>query len=378
MKKHLQQFLFGTTLNNQTFPNIIWLLFRLHIGLSIAIGAGLPKMKDGLAPEWFVKQVGDLGFTFISPTFWATVASWGEFVGGIGLAIGLFTRFNAIQLAFQFFVISYMWYDNPVPVVGMYVQQLFFFCYLLVAAFGGGKFSLDYIIKNLKSIKIAKPKFALLFIIGLLSLSASAQKKPLKGSGIIIAKQFEFVNFNEIEVVDFAGVVNVTIGDSFSIRSEVDDNISDLLSVEQKNNTLTLSFKNNWNNRKYIENTHTKIEIVMPKLKYVKNNGNNTLRINNLNEQDFSIICKGNGTCVLQGVVQKLIATCRENGNLNAKKLIAIQCESADVMGNGNLSINTDSNFNASVSGNSNITNYGKGKAIIISKMGNGEISYKN
>jgi uncharacterized membrane protein YphA (DoxX/SURF4 family) len=150
MKNNIRQFLFGTSLNNNTTLNIGWLLFRLHIGLSIAIGAGFPKMKDLNAPGWFAAQVGKLGFTFPSPAFWATVASWGEFVGGLCIALGLLTRFNAAQLAFQFFVVSFLWYENPEPITGMYFQNTLFMSFLLIAIAGGGKYSVDKIIYNRK------------------------------------------------------------------------------------------------------------------------------------------------------------------------------------------------------------------------------------
>jgi len=80
MKTQLRQFLFGTSLGENTAMNIGWLLFRLHVGLSIAIHAGWPKMSSIAAPGWFVDQVAGLGFTFPSPGFWAVTASWGEFV----------------------------------------------------------------------------------------------------------------------------------------------------------------------------------------------------------------------------------------------------------------------------------------------------------
>jgi hypothetical protein len=67
---------------------------------------------------------------------------------GILIAIGLFTRFAALQLAFQFFVISYIWYNEPEPLTGMYFQQLYFFCYLLTMVAGGGRFSLDALISR--------------------------------------------------------------------------------------------------------------------------------------------------------------------------------------------------------------------------------------
>jgi uncharacterized membrane protein YphA (DoxX/SURF4 family) len=137
------RFFIGHLLPNNSWLNAGWLLLRVHVGLSLAIHAGWPKMADGLAPDWFIKQVGEIGFTVISPAFWATVASWGEFVGGLLLALGFLTRFNALQLLFQFFVISFIWYDEPEPITGMYFQQTLFMCYLLFAIGGGGRFSLD-------------------------------------------------------------------------------------------------------------------------------------------------------------------------------------------------------------------------------------------
>lgn len=147
----------GSIQFNSTYAEIIYLLFRLHVGLSISIGAGLSKVFhkvnesgntdwNNLAfgvPDWFIEQVGEIGFKFPNAIFWAYAATYGEFIGGLCIALGFFTRFNAIQLAFQFFVISFIWYDEPNFILGMYYQQLFFFAFVLIAGFGGGKFSVE-------------------------------------------------------------------------------------------------------------------------------------------------------------------------------------------------------------------------------------------
>ena len=140
--------------------DVAWLLFRLHLGLSIAIGAGWAKLVNlttaqetaKLAtsaaplgpPDWFVQQVANLGFTYPTPYLWAWLAAWGEFAGGLLLAVGLLTRWSGVQLAFQFLVIAFLWYDEPEPFLGMYYQQLLFWAFLLVAVVGGGRYSLDY------------------------------------------------------------------------------------------------------------------------------------------------------------------------------------------------------------------------------------------
>lgn len=177
----MKKFLFSSITGYNKKMNIAWLVFRVYIGLSMALNAGLPKITARLtAPDWFSKQVGEIGFAFPSPVFWATIASWGEFLGGLLITIGLFTRISAIQLAFQFFVVSFIWYNEPMPIVGMYYQQLLFWGYVLIAVGGAGTISIDqWILRRKSSIITYKAKAAVVIIVGMLFLnSTKAQSLP--------------------------------------------------------------------------------------------------------------------------------------------------------------------------------------------------------
>lgn len=262
MKSQLRQFLFGTSIGDNKVMNIGWLLFRLHVGLSIAIHAGWPKMNTMAAPGWFTDQVAGLGFTFPSPEFWAATASWGEFVGGILIAVGLFTRFAALQLAFQFFIIAFLWYENPEPVTGMYFQQLFFWCYVLITFSGGGKYSLDKLIMNRQKIKIAPSiKIAVASIASILlcvGMNSNAQNpavsindfKPLEG---VWKGTLTYLDYNNktnetiktnIEVI----IKNKNIFElGFFYTDEPDHNEKDKYTISE-NGTMV-------NNRKVIERT---------------------------------------------------------------------------------------------------------------------------
>ena len=182
----MKQFLFGSTLNGTKWFNIAWLLFRFYIGFTIAIGAGWPKMYEITAPGWFVKQVGELGFTFPSPAFWAAAAAWGEFVGGLCIAFGFFTRISAIQLAFQFFVVAFIWYNEPAPMVGMYYQQLLFWGFVLIAVAGSGKYAVDHYIMQSKqknsSLKQFAPAAGIAVLLFLLSSFVQQQEPVLQPS----------------------------------------------------------------------------------------------------------------------------------------------------------------------------------------------------
>jgi uncharacterized membrane protein YphA (DoxX/SURF4 family) len=174
----MKQFFFSSTFTGNKAFNIAWLLFRFYTGITIAIGAGWPKMNQILAPGWFVEQVSKLGFTFPSPAFWAGAAAWGEFVGGLCIAVGFFTRFSAMQLAFQFFVISFIWYEEPLPMFGMYYQQLLFWAFVLISVAGSGKYGIDSWIIHRKKIITAKHLTSAFGIAALLIALSSFAQKP--------------------------------------------------------------------------------------------------------------------------------------------------------------------------------------------------------
>jgi uncharacterized membrane protein YphA (DoxX/SURF4 family) len=358
MKNTIRQFLFGTSLNHNTTLNIGWLLFRLHIGLSIALGAGFPKMKDLNAPGWFAEQVGKLGFTFPSPAFWATMASWGEFVGGLCIALGLLTRFNAAQLAFQFFVVSFLWYDNPEPITGMYFQNTLFMCFLLIAFAGGGKYSLDNLFLHHKNIAVNKKlKPAITTIVLLLFSCVMVAQKPLNGSGVIISKNYDYTNFTSLSIKDVADAkVKISLGKNYKITAKVDDNLAEDFIVALDDKKLSLSIAKNRENKRYIEETNISIDIEMPDLENFIHSSNSNVLITNINNKQLAIKNTGNGSLTLEGNTAILNIKCSGNGNVNAKNLIAVTAE-ATARGNGNIYINAAKITSFNRTGNGNIIN---------------------
>ena len=86
-RKVLLSFLFGGPAH-LTWPAEVGLfILRVWSGLALALLHGLGKIR---APEDFIAGVQDRGFPVPTLTGW--MAIFGEFVGGILLALGLFTR----------------------------------------------------------------------------------------------------------------------------------------------------------------------------------------------------------------------------------------------------------------------------------------------
>lgn len=96
-RKVLASFLFGGP-TVRTWPAEFGLLIlRLWAGLALALLHGRAKVFDPVMFDRFTQGVASLGFPF--PTASAWFAALGEFLGGLLLAAGLFTRPAALWIA---------------------------------------------------------------------------------------------------------------------------------------------------------------------------------------------------------------------------------------------------------------------------------------
>jgi len=143
---------------------------RLLIGHAF-IDAGLNKLSAGSrAPEWFANQDFAMPFGLISANLNWFMVTWGEILAGIGVALGLFTRFFALTLIVITVVaiaavhwpsswdsLGQLWEGYSVSRVvedgefrGNYRIPLMFLAMLLpLALMGGGKLSLDQLLLKL-------------------------------------------------------------------------------------------------------------------------------------------------------------------------------------------------------------------------------------
>jgi putative oxidoreductase len=120
---------------------LTWPLIRFAVGLNLLVH-GWGKVTRG--PGAYVKAFADQGFET------ATMAwVWGglliEFVGGIALILGLFTRFWAAAAAIEMAIISYSYLGNGFGWLNRgyeYTLMWGLVCFA-IALRGGGPYSLD-------------------------------------------------------------------------------------------------------------------------------------------------------------------------------------------------------------------------------------------
>lgn len=128
------------------------LALRLHLGLTMAINAGLGKVAEFPAAPWFVEQVAGMGFP--AAAAFAFLAAWGEVLGGLLLAAGLFTRFAAGQLCIQMGVAAFI-YHGVFPVVDLHITHVLFWTFGCLTLLGGGRYSLDSILHRRIDVVVA-------------------------------------------------------------------------------------------------------------------------------------------------------------------------------------------------------------------------------
>jgi putative oxidoreductase len=144
--------------------DIALLLLRLT-GLGMAINHGWGKISSFAAGggDRFIAGVEALGFPM--PVIFAWVAALAEFGGGLLLALGLGTRIAASFAAFAMVVAAFLrhrFHQHLLVAVGLLdatpeevkewgnpeMGLLYLVCFIVIILMGGGRYSLDYLIRR--------------------------------------------------------------------------------------------------------------------------------------------------------------------------------------------------------------------------------------
>lgn len=138
----LKNFLFKTTPDSSFINEISMLIFRVSAGLMMAFLHGRGKIPPS---EKFISGVEALNFPL--PTIFAWSAGISEFVGGLLLALGLFTRPSALLIACTMIVAAFGRHIND-PWSVKELSLIYLVISLVFLTRGSGKFSIDNLIKQ--------------------------------------------------------------------------------------------------------------------------------------------------------------------------------------------------------------------------------------
>lgn len=123
-------------------PDLGLLIFRLFVGLAMAFSHGLGKLPPS---EQLIAGVTAMGFPL--PILFAWSASLSEFLGGLLIATGLYTRWASAFLGFTMAVAAFVAHAAD-PFGKKEMALLYLFSCILLVLQGGGKFSLDRLFRK--------------------------------------------------------------------------------------------------------------------------------------------------------------------------------------------------------------------------------------
>ena len=138
----LKKILFGGESGLSYAANAGLALLRIFAGVSIAFAHGLAKLPPS---EGLISNAGHLGFPM--PTLFAWAAGMSEFLGGIFLALGLFTRISSFFVAFTMLTaILGVHAADPYQKKELAFMYLFFALAFMIK--GSGDWSLDGVLRK--------------------------------------------------------------------------------------------------------------------------------------------------------------------------------------------------------------------------------------
>ncbi len=138
----LKKLLFGGESGLSFAANLGITILRIFAGASLAIAHGFGKLpvKPG-----FIENTANLGFPM--PAVFAWAAALSEFLGGIFLALGVFTRISGFFIAFTMFIAAFIANAGK----GFEKQELALFYLVVGLVFllkGAGDWSLDAVFRR--------------------------------------------------------------------------------------------------------------------------------------------------------------------------------------------------------------------------------------
>ncbi|MCO6512235.1 MAG: DoxX family protein [Aridibacter famidurans] len=138
----LKSILFGGAPVHSVSASAGMALLRIFAGIGLALGHGIGKMPP--SPR-FVEGVANLGFP--APGVFAWAAGLSEFVGGLCLALGLFTRVSSFFIFCTMFTAAFVRHIND-GFDGQEKALLYMFSALLFLFAGSGNWGVDAFVRE--------------------------------------------------------------------------------------------------------------------------------------------------------------------------------------------------------------------------------------
>ena len=137
----MKKLFFGGTESTVT-TDLALAVLRIFTGLAMAFGHGIRKVPPS---EGFINGTAEMGFPL--PAFFAYMAAYSEFFGGIFLALGFMTRPSAFFVSATMFVAGFIRHADD-PFGSAEKAYLYFVIGLVYMIIGSGRLSIDQVVRR--------------------------------------------------------------------------------------------------------------------------------------------------------------------------------------------------------------------------------------
>lgn len=131
---------FGNKLEKE-LTNWAWLILRVSVAI-LMLRYGYAKLLKLMEPDLaFVDPIG------LGPQLSLILVVGSEFLGSLLLLFGAFSRWASASLLFTMYVVAFI-YHGPDPFSKKELAILYGIAFIFFALAGGGKYSVDHILKK--------------------------------------------------------------------------------------------------------------------------------------------------------------------------------------------------------------------------------------
>jgi len=194
--------------------------------------------------------------------------------------------------------------------------------------------------------------------------------RGLKGSGNVVRERRDLSGFDEIEVGG-AFLVEVTVGESFSVEVEGDDNLVPLIKTEVRGDALHVSIDKSYRSKDYL-----KVYVSAPNLSGVDTSGAAQVNASGIKSKAFNIGASGGSKVTATGQTTDLRVETSGGARVLANELAATN-GTVDTSGGATAEVFVTGEFKAQASGGSRIMYSGTPANVTKNSSGGARITQK-
>ena len=203
------------------------------------------------------------------------------------------------------------------------------------------------------------------------ALLVSCTWDDISGSGVLTTENRELNAFIAVSVDGIANV-NIVQGNAQNVKIMADDNIIGLVKTEIKDGILEIYLTSGHN----YKNIDVSLDIMAKALNGVANKGSGTLKVANVDSQEFYLDNMGSGNISISGASNKLSIENEGSGRISGFSFLADKC-SIDIMGSGDVEISCTDELDVKIDGSAKVFYKGNPHVTKII-LGSGNVIDKN